>query len=237
LTPRKRRTLHEFVMSNQMCTSDEAVAKLAENCKSLTQLNLAGCLHITDWAMTKLAEKCKLLTGVNLSSGNAIIEDVVTKLAENCKALTVVDLNGCEQISDDDVSKLADNCTGLTAVILPSCNITNEAVKKLAENRKNLSVVHLGFCEQIAGWAVIKLSLTEVSLECRDDITDASLTTLARSCDDSRKFESVGYHEYPQTGVWDLIPLREGYFTPYSCTRLMRGIQLFSLLGSLSSHW
>lgn len=118
--------------------TDASLIAIAEHCKKLRELTLAGYDmgnddHITDVGIIALAE-CKELRVVNLSESRNLTDAAVTILAENCKELREVNLSECRNLTDAAVFALVMHCKKLQQVNVSACpNITGAAANALRQ--------------------------------------------------------------------------------------------------------
>ena len=99
---------------------DSELTLIAQNCKSLTNLDLYGCEEITDSGLIAIAENCKSLTYLELTHCDQVTDAGFSAIAENCKSLTDLILRTAsnEQVTDAGIIAIAENCKSLTNLIL-----------------------------------------------------------------------------------------------------------------------
>ena len=74
------------------------VIAVAENCKSMSEINLAECEKVTDKGVIALAENCKSLSMINLAQCQVTDMGIIA-LAENCKSQSRFHLARCKKMA------------------------------------------------------------------------------------------------------------------------------------------
>ncbi len=69
---------------------------------------------MTDTGVIAIAENCKSLTSLDLIRDDQVTDVGVITLAENCKSLTSLSLGNCDQVTDIDIAiacEILPNCS------------------------------------------------------------------------------------------------------------------------------
>ncbi len=144
-----------------------AIQGIGERFKNLKVLKLSNCKDITNTELNFISENLIHLTVLSLHKNDQITDEGVIPIALNLKNLTWLDLDGylSDGITDESVSAIAKNLKNLIylnlslnrkitdigaiqigfnlknliTLYLRWCKITNDGVKYLTENLKNLA--------------------------------------------------------------------------------------------------
>ena len=117
--------------------TNSALISLAENCSTLTHLNLSACRNITDRGVIFIAKYNSMLSELYLRDNQGISSSGVIAIAKRCKVLTVLYLSFCRNVSDTPIIVVGDNCPLLTRVGLKGCDsVTNAGKSALLQKCK-----------------------------------------------------------------------------------------------------
>ena len=159
--------LTQFNLPINRRVNADACVELFESCRGLTHVDLSRCRGLNDATLLSLTETCGNVKSVNLSAlgaTNAITDTGVIALATTYgDGLTELDLYNCNNITDAAVRMVAEYCPNLTLIVLTNCNnITDSSIVTLAEACSSIKTIKLHGCS----------------------ITDTSMITLAKRCTD-----------------------------------------------------
>ena len=172
-------------LCNQMTKA--VLTRLIKRCLNLRSLDLS-VTRVTSKAIISVAENCASLTSLNLFACSLIKEDAVIKISQLCPSLNSLDIGLLGTgASDAAVAALACNCPSLSNLNLSLCNITDAAVNALAFNCKSLRRIDLGFCHRVTDFGVVELAqrcstLRDLTLKANFNVTDMTVITLLESC-------------------------------------------------------
>lgn len=168
--------------------TDESIIAVAENCRSILEIDLAGCHSISSASVTALLSNLPHLRELRLAQCVGIDSHAFTDLKNNLKfdALRILDLTACDGVGDDAIKMIIPAAPRLRNLVLAKCrNITDQAVKAICTLTKNLHYIHLGHCQHLTDAAVIELvqqcnRIRYIDLACCSRLTDASVRHLAK---------------------------------------------------------
>ncbi len=130
--------------------TDVLLEAIAENCKSLTSLNLSSCERITEESLKAIAQNCKDLSRRNLTLCKHIADEDLKALAENCKGLKHLSLAWCAKVTNEGIKAITASCKELTHLYLDNCyKVTDEILKAIATNCKELTRLNLVNCYKV----------------------------------------------------------------------------------------
>ena len=91
--------LETVSLKNVRSTTDEVVQFLTESCKSLRQVNLAGCNNLSSKSAICLALNAKDLMTLDISFSRGLQNDAMTYLVDTCHHLESLSVWGCTQLN------------------------------------------------------------------------------------------------------------------------------------------
>lgn len=161
---------------------------MAQNCRSILEIDLAGCHSISSASVTALLENLPHLRELRLAHCIGIDNHAFTDLKPGLKfdALRILDLTACDGVGDDAISRIIPAAPRLRNLVLAKCrHITDQAVRAICTLTKNLHYIHLGHCHMLTDNAVIDLvtqcnRIRYIDLACCSRLTDASVRHLAK---------------------------------------------------------
>jgi hypothetical protein len=139
---------------------------LAKQCATLKTLHLQ-CCHIEDVAVIAVAQNCSTLTHLNLWSCRQVTDAAVIAVAQNCPALTCLNLGFCHALTDAAVNAVAQNCPALIELNLAAANktITGAAIIALCQSSHNLMTVNLGYVQHFSAETKAILAQTPLRID------------------------------------------------------------------------
>ena len=207
----------EFATSINLeaCTKlcDGALELMWIHTKSLTSLNLSGCLLLTDACLLTLAWSGAGagLRGLQLHGLEHITDVSVMRLAEAAPNLESIGLDGCEEVSSRSLQALAQCCPQLQSVKLSGCVAMDDAgVVALAAGCTRLARLDLTKIPQVSDESVMALGSARlpefawISLSHCDQISDAGIATLAQGCPTLRSLGVVACIELRSPSLMQL---------------------------------
>jgi hypothetical protein len=138
--------------------SDEAILKVAENCKRLEHLDLRACGLVSDVSLSAIATNCPRLRHLNVGrirDREKVSIRSIGLIAQYTQA-AVLGLAGCD-IDDNCMQMLARyRTTGLERVSVNSCyKISNETIYAYIQFCPNLSVFEMKECHNVNDWEAV----------------------------------------------------------------------------------
>jgi F-box and leucine-rich repeat protein GRR1 len=164
------------------------VSSVARNCRSILEIDLAGCSSIASESVTALLANLSHLRELRLAYCTRINDSAFLNLPPKLQfdSLRILDLTACEQVHDDAIARIIPAAPRLRNLVLAKCkNITDRAVLSICKLGKNLHYIHLGHCAFLTDTAVINLvkacnRIRYIDLACCARLTDASVRHLAQ---------------------------------------------------------
>lgn len=161
---------------------------VAEKCRSILEIDLAGCQSISSASVTALLSNLGHLRELRLAQCTGIDSHAFTNLKSGLRfdALRILDLTACDGVGDDAIARIIPAAPRLRNLVLAKCrNITDQAVRAICTLTKNLHYIHLGHCQLLTDDAVIELvqqcnRIRYIDLACCSRLTDASVRHLAK---------------------------------------------------------
>jgi hypothetical protein len=118
---------------NNNAVSHINMIAIAEGCRNIKTLNISQCCNLTEIRLAKIAEYCYNLTDLNASDCR-ITEIGIIKLAEFCHNIEVLDIRGCVEVTDRSMIRLAEGCPNITRLDTSFCDgNTDMSISKLLE--------------------------------------------------------------------------------------------------------
>lgn len=192
LAPLTSARIRGVTLAESELTFDETVPDLQEFKKTLethkfTKLRLLSVPDLTAQHFELIGQQSHL-TGLSLVNCSSCIDKETALLAE-LRNLAELNLNLSFELTDAGIGYFA-QCSQLRCLYLMNCKITDESVKKIAQNFPHLKVLDLGGCRALTdniGPSLAKLQkLTELSLSGCPNITDDIGSNLAKLKDLTR---------------------------------------------------
>jgi len=152
---------------------DEDIEVIANNCRQLKKIDIAGCGQIT--SVSALARKCPELKYIKMRGCHQITDDSLKAIANNCPELTHFDVSYCQNITDVGVISVVTKCPNLTNIELTECReITNNTILAIGERSHNLAIISYYGCGLITEAAEEKMiaqcKMLQFNYLCRDSI-------------------------------------------------------------------
>lgn len=168
--------------------TDESVIAVAENCRSILEIDLQGCQAISSASVTALLTNLPHLRELRLAQCVGIDSHAFTDLKPGLRfdALRILDLTACDGVGDEAIARIIPAAPRLRNLVLAKCrHITDQAVRAICTLTKNLHYIHLGHCQLLTDNAVIELvqqcnRIRYIDLACCSRLTDASVRHLAK---------------------------------------------------------
>jgi len=166
VTARRGKEIKTIRLRHFHLITDDAILKIAENCKKLQSLILIpipkGYSLITDLSILSIAKECPDLQLLNLSHCKLITDKSISLISEKCRNLQVLILDHCPLITDKSISAIAKNCPKLKEINISYCRlITDESISAIAKKCLELQSINICQC---------------------DAVTDASVSLIAQKC-------------------------------------------------------
>ncbi|VDN52842.1 unnamed protein product [Dracunculus medinensis] len=149
--------------------TDRALIALANSCRKLRDLELAGCALLTDHGFASLAKNCHELERMDLEDCSLITDTTLENFSKGCPRLVNLSLSHCELITDAGLRQFClshnlkerlnvlelDNCPQITDISLEymrqmrslqrvdlyDCqNITKDAIKRFKAYKPDVEV-------------------------------------------------------------------------------------------------
>ncbi|CAB4000684.1 F-box LRR-repeat 20-like, partial [Paramuricea clavata] len=120
------------VLSVRRCkyVTDDAIRKLCECCNELQELDVSSCYKISDKGLSNLI-LCKNLRELRVSSCYGVTDRSIKKLIRHCSKLVELDVGGCPRITDSGLQTLLEKPCGQLLRIKSCENVTNDMIWKL----------------------------------------------------------------------------------------------------------
>ena len=152
--------LQELELTGMKELLDQGLVAIGKSCKCLSSLVLGSCAKVTHKGVDALLPfNTQLLEKLCLMDCNPIINTSIQNLVERSCNLKSLEL-GCNSLTDDEVKIIAINCKNLNTLDLGKCYyITNEGVICIAENCKKLKVLRLISCKSLTDAGLKSLSI------------------------------------------------------------------------------
>ncbi|CAG8543116.1 898_t:CDS:2 [Diversispora eburnea] len=116
-------------LTNNQLLTDKSLQDIADYCsKSLTHLQLSGCLGFTIYGFIYLASKCLELKALDLEDCSCINDEVLISFANHLTKLERICLSYCELITDDGIITLIRQCTKLFHVDADHCQLITDEI-------------------------------------------------------------------------------------------------------------
>ena len=200
--------------------TDDSVIAVAENCRSILEIDLQGCQSISSASVTALLTNLPQLRELRLAQCVGIDSHAFTDLKPGLKfdALRILDLTACDGIGDEAIARIIPAAPRLRNLVLAKCrHITDQAVRAICTLTKNLHYIHLGHCQLLTDNAVIELvqqcnRIRYIDLACCSRLTDASVRHLAKL----PKLRRVGLVKCQNLTDASIIALAKGPFSSSS---------------------
>jgi len=205
--------------------TDDSVIAVAENCRSILEIDLQGCQSISSASVTALLTNLPQLRELRLAQCVGIDSHAFTDLKPTLKfdALRILDLTACDGVGDEAIARIIPAAPRLRNLVLAKCrHITDQAVRAICTLTKNLHYIHLGHCQLLTDNAVIELvqqcnRIRYIDLACCSRLTDASVRHLAKL----PKLRRVGLVKCQNLTDASIIALAKG---PYSSSSAKPGM-------------
>lgn len=168
--------------------TDDSIIAVAEHCRSILEIDLAGCQSISSASITALLSNLPHLRELRLAQCIGIDSHAFTDVKPTLRfdALRILDLTACDGVGDDAIARIIPAAPRIRNLVLAKCrHITDRAVKAICTLTKNLHYIHLGHCQLLTDNAVIELvqqcnRIRYIDLACCSRLTDASVRHLAK---------------------------------------------------------
>ncbi|OAF64468.1 hypothetical protein A3Q56_07819, partial [Intoshia linei] len=165
----------------------DAGVKLISSFKNLVYINLSDCVKITDNGVKSIVDgssSSKLVTLI-LAGCYKIGDTSIMNINKKCHKIKTLKLGYCKNITISGIELLGLSST-LSSIDLNSCNITDQCLSKMSNN-KMLCDMNISFCSEITDLGVQKFSKQMEVLEKLDishcmNVTDVSIKNVAFSC-------------------------------------------------------
>ncbi|KAL6858904.1 hypothetical protein ACP4OV_017906 [Aristida adscensionis] len=161
--------------------NDFGIMMLAEGCKQLRTIRLAGFSKVSDAGYSSLLHSCKDLNKFEVSNGSCLsdltclnLNEVAPKITEvrllscalltsetaislaSCMKLTVLDLSGCKSIADSGLVSIS-QLSMLTLLDLAGSDITDVGLSALGNGTCPISNLCLRGCRRISSNGIASL--------------------------------------------------------------------------------
>lgn len=137
-------------LSNQPIT-DEKLVTMVKKFPALEFINLNFCAQLTA-GMSVIFNFCTNIKEVQVSGTS--INDIGLLAISKLEKLEHINLQGCQAITNNGISLLC-RCKNLKFLILADTCVNDETLKKIAENLKDLTSIHLENCSNITEEGVL----------------------------------------------------------------------------------
>eukprot|EP00746_Dinoflagellata_sp_MGD_P004460 gnl/MRDRNA2_/MRDRNA2_108613_c0_seq1.p1 gnl/MRDRNA2_/MRDRNA2_108613_c0~~gnl/MRDRNA2_/MRDRNA2_108613_c0_seq1.p1 ORF type:complete len:532 (-),score=101.86 gnl/MRDRNA2_/MRDRNA2_108613_c0_seq1:13-1608(-) len=183
--------------------TDEAVARIAQNCrllhsldlsfcKSLNALDLTGLVGLQELRLSRLSNvvtsefvaslrPMRKLTTIDFSFSTMLGDMGLQELAEGCRALTWVDLSSCPCLTGAGVLAIAranPNIRHLFLMLNDQHSMSDEDISHVARHLKRLQALDVSACLQLG-----RLTISAISRHCQF-VEKLSLASLVQITND-----------------------------------------------------
>lgn len=176
--------------------SDDFLISIAESCTNLITLDLAGCLNITGSGLVALSEHAKRLQCLDISntvvSACSLLNLFSTSWHElesfSCSSCDFA-CSACECGTDGAISALSAACPKLHTIDLCSTDITDIAVRAIAQHCSQLLNLNIDNCMSLTNTSLNSLAqhstrLQTLHLARNEDFTDEAMVEVSTRCTD-----------------------------------------------------
>ncbi|EDO44852.1 predicted protein [Nematostella vectensis] len=169
-----------------LTTSELALEVLAENCKRLRQLKLAGWRGIPAEKLSEVFQANPGLELVDLSD-SCVTDSHISSLGKFCKALKSISLSENPAVSQVGFMNLFEGCFQLQSLDLSWTGIDSKSLTHLAVNCRKLTEVRLWSCNLLTEKGLCHFfsycpTLKSIELTDLTSVSDESIVCLAKCC-------------------------------------------------------
>lgn len=127
--------------------TDAGYASIIHSCKNLKQLEIVNAFFLSDLAFHDLADAPRSLVEVKLISCNLLTSEIAESLSF-CQNLVTLDLSGCKSIADLGLMSISKLCK-LTTLDLSGADITDSGLSALGMGSSPIDSLCLRGCKRI----------------------------------------------------------------------------------------
>jgi hypothetical protein len=134
---------------------------IIKNNTELKYLYMDYCKSITEVGFNEIGKFCSKLEILSVVWCAYLRDTHVEKIVSNCRRLKSIKLNNCFQITDVSLYHISKYLLDLEEIDLSFCNITENGIRSLITNCKNLKILKFDWCSGITNNI-----LEEISYKC-----------------------------------------------------------------------
>jgi hypothetical protein len=138
----------------------DSLLQVADNWKSMRELDLSFCKKINNAAMVAAMNKFgSAIEALNLYYCRMISDEAILAIANRCTYLRDLNVQGCNDLTDAAICTLAEKCHHLESLTISNCTkITDQSLIALAVNSPQLRRLQMNHCKQIRQDGIVALS-------------------------------------------------------------------------------
>ncbi|KFK26555.1 hypothetical protein AALP_AA8G263800 [Arabis alpina] len=186
--------------------SDSSLETLSSSCRSLTEVGMSRCVHVTDIGMMGLARYCLNLKTLNLACCGFVTDVAISAVAVSCRNLETLKLESCHKITEKGLQSLGSYSKLLQELDLTDCYGVNDRGLEYISNCSNLLRLKLGLCSHFSDKGLFHIGskcfkLLELDLYRCTGFGDDGLAALPRGCKSLNRLIISYCSELTDTGV------------------------------------
>lgn len=123
--------------------TDDSLDYIAEGCKQLRELKLAGCKEISDEGVIEIAKHCTFLRILNISQCITLTDKSLKAIANSCHALTSLHMTHCRKVTQNGLAEILSKCVHLERLDMSRCSRVTSFQFFQSVNCRHLKYLHL----------------------------------------------------------------------------------------------
>lgn len=183
----KLKNLQYLVLRGCREITDHGVVLLSWECPELRYIDISHTHYpeeenITDKSLIALSFGCKKLETVIIEELDVISDTGIVCLSKGCRNLKELNAFYCDRLGDTSICSIGKHCGELEKINLMYSDISDEAIKSLADGCPRLLNLNVAFCDTITDLSLLYLApkcqqLHSINLR-KLEITDDSIVAL-----------------------------------------------------------